>query len=216
MTTYRQTIASDMEILRTVGMDIQCVSSTQNRYWLRSRRFDDVELQVLIDALKEYQSINKDIKEMLIDKLSKEAGVFKEDSLKEDIVKNPHGRASRSGGVTQKHLLELWSKMNLQERIKLIKFAEAELNIADVAPDVPAKEPKNDNSCKKKLNGKQQATLDFIREEVRKKGYPPTAREICEHFGLASSCSGYGRLKTLEKAGYIKRDPSKPRAIEIC
>ena len=139
MTTHRQTIASDVEILRTVGMDIQCVSSTQNRYWLRSRRFDDVELQVLIDALKEYQSINKDIKEMLIDKLSKEAGVFKEDSLKEDIVKNPHGRASRSGGVTQKHLLELWSKMNLQERIKLIKFAEAELNIADVAPDVPAK-----------------------------------------------------------------------------
>ena len=77
MTTHRQTIAADMEILRTVGMDIQCIYSTQNRYWLRSRRFDDAELQTLIDAVKGCQSINDETKEMLIGKLAKEAGVGK-------------------------------------------------------------------------------------------------------------------------------------------
>jgi len=218
MTTYRQTIASDMEILRTVGMDIQCVSSTQNRYWLRSRRFDDAELQTLVEAVKGCQAITEETREMLIDKLAREAGTFKEDSLKEGVVKKIHSRVSGSGGVTQKHLLELWAEMNLPERIRLIECAEAELKKDDTAPAVPAAEPENRNLRRKKkqLTGKQQVTYDFIREEVKKKGYPPTVREVCEYLGLSSASAGYARLKSLEKAGYIRRDPSKPRAIEIC
>ncbi len=218
MTTHRQTIAADMEVLRTVGMDIQCIYSTQNRYWLRSRRFDDAELQTLIDAVKGCQSINEETREMLISKLAKEAGVFKEDSLKEGVVNKKSVRIPGAGKVTQKHLLNLWAEMNLQERIRLIEFAEAELKIDDAAPAVPTVEPESRNTRRKKkqLTSKQQVTYDFICEEVKKKGYPPTIREICEYLSLSSTSAGYARVKSLEKAGYIRRDPSKPRAIEIC
>ncbi|MCR6096154.1 transcriptional repressor LexA [Salipaludibacillus agaradhaerens] len=66
-----------------------------------------------------------------------------------------------------------------------------------------------------KLSPRQQAILEFIRAEVKDKGYPPSVREIGEAVGLASSSTVHGHLSRLEKKGYIRRDPTKPRAIEV-
>lgn len=66
-----------------------------------------------------------------------------------------------------------------------------------------------------KLSRRQQDILDFIKDEVSKRGYPPSVREIGEAVGLASSSTVHGHLSRLEKKGYIRRDPTKPRAIEI-
>ncbi|WP_182199239.1 transcriptional repressor LexA [Paraliobacillus salinarum] len=66
-----------------------------------------------------------------------------------------------------------------------------------------------------KISKRQQAILDFIKEEVLDKGYPPSVREIGEAVGLASSSTVHGHLSRLEKKGYIRRDPTKPRAIEV-
>lgn len=66
-----------------------------------------------------------------------------------------------------------------------------------------------------KLSNRQQMILDFIKEEVEKKGYPPSVREIAMAVGLASSSTVHGHLERLENKGYIRRDPTKPRAIEI-
>lgn len=67
-----------------------------------------------------------------------------------------------------------------------------------------------------KISAKQQQILDYIKDEILKKGYPPTVREICETVSLKSTSSVHSHLETLEKNGYIRRDPTKPRAIEIC
>lgn len=67
-----------------------------------------------------------------------------------------------------------------------------------------------------KISAKQQEILDYIKDEILKRGYPPTVREICETVHLKSTSSVHSHLETLEKNGYIKRDPTKPRAIEIC
>lgn len=66
-----------------------------------------------------------------------------------------------------------------------------------------------------KITPKQQMILDYIKEEILAKGYPPTVREICERVGLKSTSSVHSHLNTLEENGYIRRDPTKPRAIEI-
>lgn len=66
-----------------------------------------------------------------------------------------------------------------------------------------------------KLSKRQQSILDYIKEEVQKKGYPPSVREIAEAVGLASSSTVHGHLSRLESKGFIRRDPTKPRAIEI-
>ncbi|WP_094093121.1 transcriptional repressor LexA [Paenibacillus physcomitrellae] len=66
-----------------------------------------------------------------------------------------------------------------------------------------------------KVSSRQQAILEFIRSEVRMKGYPPSVREIGEAVGLASSSTVHGHLDRLEKKGLIRRDPTKPRAIEL-
>ncbi|AKS38277.1 XRE family transcriptional regulator [Anoxybacillus gonensis] len=66
-----------------------------------------------------------------------------------------------------------------------------------------------------KLSKRQQQILDFIKQEVRTKGYPPSVREIGEAVGLASSSTVHGHLARLESKGFIRRDPTKPRAIEI-
>jgi|HigsolmetaGSP11D_1036233.scaffolds.fasta_scaffold18611_1 repressor LexA len=66
-----------------------------------------------------------------------------------------------------------------------------------------------------KLSKRQQDILNFIKEEVKKKGYPPSVREIGEAVGLASSSTVHGHLAKLESKGLIRRDPTKPRAIEI-
>ncbi|MDE7251516.1 MAG: transcriptional repressor LexA [Acetatifactor sp.] len=67
-----------------------------------------------------------------------------------------------------------------------------------------------------KITPKQQQILDYIKDEILQKGYPPTVREICETVNLKSTSSVHSHLETLEKNGYIRRDPTKPRAIEIC
>ncbi|MEN2464483.1 transcriptional repressor LexA [Ornithinibacillus sp. FSL M8-0202] len=66
-----------------------------------------------------------------------------------------------------------------------------------------------------KLSTRQQAILEYIKEQVRLKGYPPSVREIAEAVGLASSSTVHGHLSRLESKGFIRRDPTKPRAIEI-
>ncbi|MCZ8521483.1 MULTISPECIES: transcriptional repressor LexA [Paenibacillus] len=66
-----------------------------------------------------------------------------------------------------------------------------------------------------KISSRQQAILEFIKNEVKDKGYPPSVREIGEAVGLASSSTVHGHLERLEKKGLIRRDPTKPRAIEI-
>lgn len=66
-----------------------------------------------------------------------------------------------------------------------------------------------------KLSKRQQMILDFIKDQVNKKGYPPSVREIAEAVGLASSSTVHGHLSRIESKGYIRRDPTKPRAIEI-
>lgn len=67
----------------------------------------------------------------------------------------------------------------------------------------------------KKVSKRQEDILSFIKEEVRTKGYPPSVREIGEAVGLASSSTVHGHLARLESKGLIRRDPTKPRAIEI-
>lgn len=66
-----------------------------------------------------------------------------------------------------------------------------------------------------KITAKQEQILNYIKEEILAKGYPPTVREICEKVGLKSTSSVHSHLSTLENNGYIRRDPTKPRAIEI-
>ena len=66
-----------------------------------------------------------------------------------------------------------------------------------------------------KISAKQQQILDFIKDEILRKGYPPTVRDICEAVNLKSTSSVFSHLETLEKRGYIRRDPAKPRTIEI-
>lgn len=67
-----------------------------------------------------------------------------------------------------------------------------------------------------KITQKQMEILEFIKQEILDKGYPPAVREICEAVDLKSTSSVHAHLSTLEKNGYIRRDPTKPRAIEIC
>ncbi|MCD8069683.1 MAG: transcriptional repressor LexA, partial [Lachnospiraceae bacterium] len=66
------------------------------------------------------------------------------------------------------------------------------------------------------LSAKQQEILDYLKECILNKGYPPSVREICDAVGLKSTSSVHSHLEALEKKGYIRRDPSKPRTIEIC
>lgn len=65
------------------------------------------------------------------------------------------------------------------------------------------------------LSDKQEKILNFIKEQIMDKGYPPSVREICEAVGLKSTSTVHGHLERLEKKGAIRRDPTKPRAIEI-
>lgn len=67
-----------------------------------------------------------------------------------------------------------------------------------------------------KITKKQSEILAFIKERILEKGYPPAVREICDAVHLKSTSSVHAHLETLEKNGYIRRDPTKPRAIEIC
>nr|WP_105617944.1 transcriptional repressor LexA [Vallitalea okinawensis] len=65
------------------------------------------------------------------------------------------------------------------------------------------------------LTEKQQVIYNFIKKTILERGYPPSVREICEAIGLRSTSTVHGHLERLEKKGLIRRDPTKPRAIEI-
>lgn len=67
----------------------------------------------------------------------------------------------------------------------------------------------------RELTKRQTEIFDYIKQIVQSKGYPPSVREIGEAVGLASSSTVHGHLSRLEEKGYIRRDPTKPRAIEI-
>ncbi|WP_122642753.1 transcriptional repressor LexA [Luxibacter massiliensis] len=66
-----------------------------------------------------------------------------------------------------------------------------------------------------KISKKQQEILEYIKSQILERGFPPAVREICEAVSLKSTSSVHSHLETLEKNGYIRRDPTKPRAIEI-
>ncbi|MEG0962540.1 MAG: transcriptional repressor LexA [Lachnospiraceae bacterium] len=66
-----------------------------------------------------------------------------------------------------------------------------------------------------KISEKQKEILEYIKSEILNRGYPPAVRDICEAVHLKSTSSVHSHLETLEKNGYIRRDPTKPRAIEI-
>jgi repressor LexA len=68
---------------------------------------------------------------------------------------------------------------------------------------------------KRDLTDRQRQVLDFIKAETRRKGYPPTVRDIGEAVGLSSSSTVHSHLAALEAKGLIRRDPSKPRALEV-
>ncbi|MEZ5126674.1 MAG: transcriptional repressor LexA [Thermoleophilia bacterium] len=66
-----------------------------------------------------------------------------------------------------------------------------------------------------RLTQRQEQVLEFIRESVRKDGYPPTVREICTALGLSSPSTVHVHLANLERLGLLKRDPAKPRALDL-
>ena len=66
-----------------------------------------------------------------------------------------------------------------------------------------------------KITEKQSQILEYIKAEILSKGYPPSVRDICQAVNLKSTSSVHSHLETLEKNGYIRRDPTKPRTIEI-
>ena len=65
------------------------------------------------------------------------------------------------------------------------------------------------------ITEKQSEILEYIKQQILERGFPPAVREICEAVHLKSTSSVHSHLETLEKNGYIRRDPTKPRAIEI-
>lgn len=65
------------------------------------------------------------------------------------------------------------------------------------------------------LTEKQQLVYDFLKKQIKTKGYPPTVREICEAVNLSSTSTVHSHLESLEKKGYIRKSPSKNRSIEI-
>lgn len=67
----------------------------------------------------------------------------------------------------------------------------------------------------RELTRRQEQILDFIRAEIHRRGYPPSVREIGEAIGLSSSSTVHSHLAALENKGFIRRDPSKPRALEV-
>ena len=67
----------------------------------------------------------------------------------------------------------------------------------------------------KRITAKQEEILNYIKNEILERGFPPAVREICQAVNLKSTSSVHSHLESLEKNGYIRRDPTKPRAIEI-
>lgn len=94
-------------------------------------------------------------------------------------------------------------KKNLNDCLFILKFY------------VIIKENRNGGINMEDLSQRQKSILKFIINEIKSKGYPPSVREIGKAVGLKSPASVHSHLKTLEKLNYLRRDPSKPRAIEV-
>jgi repressor LexA len=75
--------------------------------------------------------------------------------------------------------------------------------------------PRGRTTIRATLTDRQRQVLDFIDSEVRRRGYPPSVREIGEAVGLSSPSTVHAHLAALQDKGYLKRDPTKPRAIEV-
>ena len=71
------------------------------------------------------------------------------------------------------------------------------------------------NVTASKITARQRQVLDFIEQQMRDRGYPPSVREIGEAIGLTSPSTVHSHLNTLQRLGYLRRDPTKPRAIEV-
>ncbi|TZE80797.1 transcriptional repressor LexA [Calorimonas adulescens] len=71
------------------------------------------------------------------------------------------------------------------------------------------------SKASKQLSEPQERILEYIKETMKVKGYPPSVRDVCNALGFNSTATVYEHFKSLEKKGYIRRDPSKPRAIEV-
>ena len=67
-----------------------------------------------------------------------------------------------------------------------------------------------------KITNKQREVLEYLKQQVLQKGYPPSVREICDAVGLKSTSSVHAHLESLERNGYIRKDPTKPRAHRDC
>ena len=66
-----------------------------------------------------------------------------------------------------------------------------------------------------KITAKQQEILDYIKDEILKRGYPPTVREVCQALGIKSTSTAHKDLASLERKGFLRKDPAKRRAYEI-
>jgi repressor LexA len=86
---------------------------------------------------------------------------------------------------------------------------------ADYLPEQAGTSQKGATTMVDGLTDRQLQTLQFIAEAVAERGYPPSVREICEGMGLASSSTVHSHLQALQRKGYIRIDPTKPRAIEL-
>jgi repressor LexA len=98
----------------------------------------------------------------------------------------------------------------------------ASSNARSTAPAAPARAGKTSNVTPlpdreraDELTARQRIILDVIRDSVQRRGYPPSIREICESAGLASTSSVAHQLSVLERKGYLRRDPNRPRAVDV-
>ena len=82
-------------------------------------------------------------------------------------------------------------------------------------PQPAAVSPLPDRDEGDRLTARQRAILEAIRDSVEQRGYPPSIREICEAAGLASTSSVAHQLRALERKGYLRRDPNRPRAVDV-
>ena len=81
--------------------------------------------------------------------------------------------------------------------------------------DLRTERPYDDPMTDTKITARQRQVLDFIEQQMRDRGYPPSVREIGSAIGLTSPSTVHSHLNTLQRLGYLRRDPTKPRAIEV-
>ena len=81
--------------------------------------------------------------------------------------------------------------------------------------DFPPERPYDERMTDSKITARQRQVLEFIESQMRERGFPPSVREIGSAIGLTSPSTVHSHLNTLQRLGYLRRDPTKPRAIEV-